>query len=445
MLLRTNMLQVKKLAFVSSLAATIILTLLCQALGSELMVSKAFEVTPGLSSSEGQYSPQVAFGGADTYLVVWEQGKDVWQDSKAKVFASRVRVSNGIASTLDPGGILLSRSGNSQKRPRVAFGGGVFLVVWQELSASTDYDIRGARVTLDGRILDPEGISITMKKLNQITPNITYDKTNNRFFVVWADFISGTNYQIYGARIGANGSVLDSNGIFLAKEDNLVPHTPVVETNGEQFLVAWTKRVIEGYYSGISAKRFALNGSLLGKAFSDNVKVRVGRHNAIGKIPPLSGIVSNGDSFVVLTHFIYGHGSDWRPLGAFHVRRNGTVRNQEVPLMIDSYEKTFGASAVFTGEFYLAVWEGIGGNNRNNVHTEPNHDIFACRIDSNIENALDYDAPILIADTPSSESNPSISKGNGPEMIVAYEEDNLLDHPLGRHIIKAKLISCKNK
>jgi hypothetical protein len=414
-------------------------------LGSEIAVSKAFEVTPVLSSSEGQYRPQVAFGGANTYLVVWEQGEDVWQNSKAKVFASRVRVSDGVASILDPGGIRLSRTGNSQTRPRVAFGGGVFLVVWQELSESTDYDIRGARVTLDGRILEPEGISITMKKLNQITPSITYDKTSNRFFVVWADFMSGTNYQVYGARIDANGSVLDSDGIFLAKENNLVPHTPVVETNGEQILVAWTKRAKEGYYSGISAKLFALNGSLLGKAFSDNVEARVGRLKTAGKLPPLSVIVSNGDSFVVLTHFIYGHMSDWRPLGAFHVHRNGTVRNQEVPLMIDSYEKTFGASAVFTGEFYLAVWEGMGGNNRNDVHTEPNHDIFACRIDSTVENALDYDTPILIAHTPSSERNPSISKGNGPEMMVAYEEDNLLDHPLGRHIIKAKLISCEKK
>lgn len=408
-------------------------------LSTEIVVGEAFDITPDLRSPSGQYNPRVAFDGTDTYLVVWEEGADVWQNSKKSIYAARIRVSGGVVRVLDRAGILLSNSENSQQRPRVAFGGGVFLIVWQELSDNKDYDIRGVRVTPDGQILDSEGIFITKGALNQITPDVTYDGTNKKFFVVWADFRNKANYQIYGARIALNGSVIDKDGIYLGVRGRSVPHNPIVGTNGKEFLVAWTNVINEIWYYRPWAGRYTLKGAFLAEVFTKN-KILPGKHKISGKTPPLSGIVSNGSDFFVLAHFIYDAHVNIRALSAFRVRPDGTVFNQEHPLAVDRYEKTFSASVVFAGGFYFVLWEGIG-TEKPQAFFNPNHDLFASRIDEKVETAVDYYNPIIIANTPNAELNPAVAKGNNDEILIVYEEDNLLDYPLGKHLIKGRLVS----
>jgi len=413
----------------------------CDGLSTEVVVGEAFDITPDLHSLSGQYNPRVAFDGTDTYLVAWEEGADVWQNTKKSIYAARIRVSGGVVRVLDPAGILVSNSGNSQKRPRVAFGGGVFLVVWQELSENTEYDIHGVRVTSNGQIMDPEGISISADPHNQVTPDVTYDATNKKFFVVWADFRNKSNYQIYGARIDINGSITDKTGICLGGEGNYVPHTPVVGTNGSQFLVAWTNVMNEMHYYRIRAGIYTLDGSLLGEAFSGQ-KILPGKQTIIGKTPPVSGVAWNRNDFLVLSSFIYDTHCNFRPLAAFRVCPDGAVLNQKHPLAVDRYEKTFSASVVFGGGCYFVVWEGISSNHRM-AFLNPNHDLFASRLDNKAETALDYDNPIIIANTPAAELNPAIAKGNDSELLIVYEEDNLLDHPLGNHVIKGRVASVR--
>lgn len=408
-------------------------------LSIEVIVGEAFDITPDLPSLSGQYNPKVAFDGTDTYLVVWEDGADVWQNSKKSIRAARIRVSGGVVRVLDRAGILLSNSENSRHRPRVAFGGGVFLIVWQELFDGTDYDIRGVRLTSDGQILDPEGISISAGPHNQVTPDVTYDGTNKKFFVVWADFRDKANYQIYGARIDINGSITDKTGICLGGKGNSVPHTPVVGTNGSQFLVVWTNVINKMNYYRIGASIYTLGGAFLGKAFSDQ-KILPGKHKISGKTPPISGVASNGSNFFVLSCFIYDAHVNIRALSAFRVRPDGTVFNQKHPLVVDRYEKTFSASVVFAGGFYFVVWEGIGTEEQQ-AFFNPNHDLFASRIDEKVETAVDYYNPIIIANTLSAELNPAVAKGNNDEILIVYEEDNLLDYPLGKHLIKGRLVS----
>jgi len=410
-------------------------------LSTEIVVGEAFDITPDLRSPSGQYNPRLAFDGTDTYLVAWEEGADVWQNSKKSIRAARIRVFGGVVRVLDPAAILVSNSGNSQKRPRVAFGGGVFLVVWQELFDGTDYDIRGVRVTPDGQILDPEGISIAKGALNQVTPDVTYDGTNKKFFVVWADFRNKANYQIYGARIALNGSVIDKDGICLGGGGRSVPHNPIVVTNGKEFLVAWTNVINEVWYYKPWAGRYTMEGAFLAEVFTKN-KILPGRHKIAGKTPPISGIVSNGNDFVIFSRFIYDKHCNTMPLAAFRLISDGTVLNQEHPLAVDMYERTFSGSVTFARGFYFVVWEGIS-TEKQQAFFNPNHDLFASRIDEKIETAVDYYNPIIIANTPSAELNPAVAKGNGHEVLIVYEEDNLLDYPLGKHLIKGRLVSAE--
>jgi hypothetical protein len=61
---------------------------------------------------------------------------------------------------LDADGILVSGGAHNQARPRVAWDGKTFLVAWQDFRSNRLYDIFAARVDADGKVLDPEGIAV---------------------------------------------------------------------------------------------------------------------------------------------------------------------------------------------------------------------------------------------------------------------------------------------
>jgi hypothetical protein len=97
--------------------------------------------------------------------------------------------------------------GNSggQTAQAVAYGGGQFLVVY------SDGALWASRVTAAGAILDTYGISISTVAVNISGVSAAYDGTN--FLVAWSDYRTGSNYDIYGARVSAAGSVLDPQGV----------------------------------------------------------------------------------------------------------------------------------------------------------------------------------------------------------------------------------------
>ena len=62
---------------------------------------------------------------------------------------------------LDPDGIEVAPAPEGfQELPRAAFGGGVYLVVWQDFRNGKDLDVLAMRIAPEGRRLDPGPISI---------------------------------------------------------------------------------------------------------------------------------------------------------------------------------------------------------------------------------------------------------------------------------------------
>ncbi|MCX6841532.1 MAG: hypothetical protein NTX53_04515 [candidate division WOR-3 bacterium] len=150
-----------------------------------------------------QQVPAAAFDGTD-FLVVWA-------DFRNEVDVYGARVTPG-GSVLDPSGIPISTGQDWQNYAAVAYGGGSFLVVWQDLRNGIG-DIYGARVTPDGTVLDPAGIPICAEQNGQGSPNIAFDGTN--FLVIWEDNRNGATLNIYGARVTPDGVVLDPDGFII--------------------------------------------------------------------------------------------------------------------------------------------------------------------------------------------------------------------------------------
>ncbi|MEO0074099.1 MAG: hypothetical protein ABIK43_05525, partial [candidate division WOR-3 bacterium] len=177
--------------------------------------------------ADDQYCPAVAFCGTN-FLVVWHD----WRGDDCDIYGARVTVGGVV---LEPQGIVISTTVMEQLCPAVAFGGTNYLVVWHD-SRGGDYDIYGARVTPAGTVLDPQGIAISSATDDQGYPAVAFDGSN--YLVVWADWRTVSYSDVYGARVSPAGVVLDSQGIAIssAAYDQWYPD---VAFDGTNYLVVW--------------------------------------------------------------------------------------------------------------------------------------------------------------------------------------------------------------
>jgi hypothetical protein len=157
----------------------------------------------------GQYYPSVAFNGSN-YLVVWQDGRSGLDDD---IYGARVDTSGTV---LDSSGIVISAAAGYQESPSAAFSGTEYLIVWEDYRNGSAGDIYGARVDTSGTVPDSSGIVVCTAASYQEYPSVTFDGTD--YFVVWQDYRSGSDDDIYGARVNTSGTVLDPSGIELINQ-----------------------------------------------------------------------------------------------------------------------------------------------------------------------------------------------------------------------------------
>ena len=128
-----------------------------------------------------------------------------------------------------------------QDQSAMAFNGTVYLIVWTDTRSGLGKDIYGARLGTDGSILDPSGFIICDYDGLQENPSVT--SNGEIFLVVWEDdrHQETSGIDIYGARVSADGTLLDQNGIALstASDDQTLPAASSAEGN---FFTLWVDR-----------------------------------------------------------------------------------------------------------------------------------------------------------------------------------------------------------
>jgi hypothetical protein len=182
-------------------------------------------------AADTQTLPKVSFDGAN-YLVVWHHTAT----SASEIRAARV---SPTGTVLDSTGFTVTTADGAQTRPvDLAFDGTNYLVVWGTSLSSTS-DIRGARVSPAGTVLDPTGIAISTSSGSQRWPAVSFDGTN--YLVVWDDGRSGGR-DIYGARVGPDGVVLDGAGIPVSTAADSQQEPDVTFDGNGHHLVVWSDR-----------------------------------------------------------------------------------------------------------------------------------------------------------------------------------------------------------
>ncbi|MBA4388111.1 MAG: hypothetical protein C0404_09030 [Verrucomicrobia bacterium] len=169
-----------------------------------------------LHDGRDAYTPRAAFG-KDVFLVTWQSGRTGPGDIRkglhfiGDIVACRVDKSG---KALDAAPTVVCGAADLQEKPQVAFGGNTFLAVWQDARNGKDWDLYAARILPDGKVLDKEGFLVSGGPHNQAKPRVAWD--GKSFAVVWQDFRDGKYYSIYTARISTDGKVLDAEGVKVA-------------------------------------------------------------------------------------------------------------------------------------------------------------------------------------------------------------------------------------
>jgi len=398
--------------------------------GGGIQVQGAFLLLENGPGGGIQGTPYVAYG-QGVYLAVWREG---WhgKGGQACVYAARVSPQGNV---LDPKGIeIVLRRQRVEERPRVAFGGGVFLVVWQDFSGK-DYDVLAARVNAEGKVLDREPIAVAAGPRTQVLPEVASD--GQGFLVVWQGLQGNeTSYRGFAAPVGADGNV----GATI--ETGASPQ-PKIAWNGERYLAAYGSQSVVTVM--LDREGRPLNRSKWGTPGLYSTKA------AVFSLSPVPG-----KGWLVVGHRAPPDPWGWGGPGAMRaalVGADGRVENQDaikepagvqrrLPGWLDlGREKRPGSTwpwgesaSAWTGRCSLVVWQRqhLTGEKLTNFE---NCDLVAARLDG--FRSLD-EAGVPVAASPAEEKRPALASDGAGHALCLYEK-----HASGATRIAARLMTVR--
>ncbi len=361
-------------------------------------------------------TPDAAFG-ADVYLVVWCDG---WhgEGGAARIYAARVGKSGKV---LDPKAIEVAPcKAGVQTRPRVAFGGGVFLVVWQDLRNEKDYDVLAARLSPEGKVLDAKPIVVAGGPGGQVSPDAASD--GKGFAVVWqgpVDKKGAPYFYSFSAPVSAAGATGKANQLMRWPK-------PRLAWNGQHYLVV-SAQTINGMRIDASARP-------VDKSFRYIVP-------SAGTYYNTQAIGGGKDGWLVLAQRSQPDHHGWGGYGAMRCylvgpdavlkaeslaqhKKDKAGNREKLPHWLDIGKSKkdgdpwpYGAcAAAWDGKRYVAVWQ------RHHITKGvmfTNSDLIASRVDG--FKPLDS-AGVPVAASAEEEKKPALASDGAGKVLCAYEK-----------------------
>jgi hypothetical protein len=154
--------------------------------------------------------------------------------------------------------IVVCNNSFDQREPSLSYGNGVYLTSWTD-NRGPNHAIYSARLLPDGSVLDVDGFILHSDTMKQIGSASSFDGTN--FIVIWCAF-DMLGYGIYAKRVSTVGTILDSVPLEIAYGYEATSN-PSIAFDGTNFLVVWDDARISGTELDIWAARVTPDGVLL--------------------------------------------------------------------------------------------------------------------------------------------------------------------------------------
>ena len=349
-------------------------------LGPEIEVSNA---------GESQENANVAFDGVN-YLVVWAD----FRVNDFDIYCARVSPAGVV---LDTASIPVADSLYYQETmPDVCAIPGGFLVVWQATN------IRAARVTSAGQVLDPNGFVLVPNTAEQAYPAVAFDGTNA--LAAWQDWRSGASH-LYGARVTPQGRVLDSTG-FLISGTGAGQEEVKITFNGTNYLLAWVDYRNGINQSDIYAARVTPEAMVLDP---NGIPVQVDTF----PLPELEPAVASGGNLSLVLWTGYPLPAQEPDIQMKRLDTAGVVLDS-IPTAVATYcSEQWDPAVAFDGTNYLVVWEDF----RNRPFET---DIYAARV-SPTGQVLDPQCIEICAED-GDQSYPAVAF-DGVNFVVAWQDE----------------------
>jgi hypothetical protein len=199
---------------------------------------------PVLTGAAGEQSAPGAAGDGRGLLVAWRS--TMWRN---EIRAARMTPDGEV---LDPVGVLVDGFERSEGPVVVAQGGGAFLVAWEKEPAC----VYVSRVTTDGVLAVGAPLLVNQGPSDTSSRGPAVAWNGSSFWVLWSR--NGEAAGVYGARVSPDGRLLDATPVKLAG----VFGRPAVAAEGPRALAAWSG---EGAAAGplVRGARLGEDGALL--------------------------------------------------------------------------------------------------------------------------------------------------------------------------------------
>ncbi|MGC4122930.1 MAG: hypothetical protein QM765_51850 [Myxococcales bacterium] len=348
---------------------------------AQLVALTATDLTPQLATADQRW-PQLAAGGG-LYLAVWQEGEAMGGAKDTSIWAARVGADG---KPMDPKGVLVCGVPGFQAYPAVTWTGTHFLVVWQDYRGGKDWDLYAARVTTDGKVLDPGGVALVAVPGNQIYPTVA--SGGGKTLVVWSD-VRETHvpqmYRLYGTFVTGTAAAT-AGGAELGKADWPLL-LPLVGFDGTAFDVIASQGT-PGWATGTP---FGLQVDLSGSA--KPWKASFQSHSYSFAADPATG------KALTFSTAHWEHGA-YQPyyLAALHDPKSGVVDGQLVyglPPFVAPWNDIWSA-VTFDGASGVAVVEQVLIENAYAIdppgHPKVDVDLIATRVDGSTGAVLDLPA-----------------------------------------------------
>ena len=342
--------------------------------------------------SSVQYGLDVAFGGPN-WLVTWHDSRNDHKD----IFGARVETDGTLQ---DPTSLLISCASIDQEEESIAFDGTNFFVVWHEWRVGTTYDIRGTRVSMDGDVLDPEGIEVCVYSGDAMYPAVSF--CNDVYLVVWQDYRFG-QWDIMGARVDTTGAVLDSIGFPISVSTGSQMR-PALDCNDARWLVAWQDNrsgaSYDIYGSRVTGQRnvYEPEGLLISEAYGVQARPAVG---------------SDGDNYFVVWDDERNGLDD---IFGARVDREGVVLDSAGIGIAEATYLQERPDVAFDGNNYAVIWQ----DNRTNI----DYDIYMTRVGT--DGTVIEPSGIAVSIAAGDQKAPAITF-NGRNYVSVWQDDRMPD------------------
>ena len=292
-------------------------------------------------NSEDNFSPAVASNGT-LYLVVWHRNTASGLDIYGVLVNS---IGNPVGDEIP-----ICTAPNGQMFPNVTWDGENFFVVWQDRRSGKWWDVYGAWVTPQGKVLgqdqNPNGVPIVAGKLDRVSPVISFDGEN--YLVAWQGRRNQKTWNVYFAIVSKeSGEVIDQKPVSQSLKDQL---SPSVDFDGENYLIVWQDKR-GGKFWDIYGARVTTLGDILGKKAFPISPIVQQSINGWDKWKPVLSWDKN--SFLVI--WTASRQDEWS-LESKRVFLDGTVDLYDTTIERDVANKS--SPAILWDEVqYLLVWE----------------------------------------------------------------------------------------